>query len=134
MKNRIKEFRQMAGLSQREMARQLNINYTSVCLWETGGTEPTTANAIAIAKLLGTSVETLFPSDIHTDRIPAQKMSKLEQRRRIAGASLRLVSEASGVGISSLFAYEKGTHPPGLFNAMLLASVFDTTVEELFGP
>ena len=63
MKNKIAEFRKRAGLTQMQLAEQLDISSTHVQAWEHGRRNPTTEYAIRLARILNTTVEELFQID-----------------------------------------------------------------------
>lgn len=62
---RFKEFRERAGLSQREVGRRLGISDSAVCLWERekGGSLPRVSMLPAIAKLYGVTVDELLSDE-----------------------------------------------------------------------
>ena len=49
-KDRLKELRAEKGLSQMQLAKELNLSQSAVAKWELGKTEPTASAIIAIAK------------------------------------------------------------------------------------
>ena len=49
-KDRLKELRIDRGLSQMQLAKELNLSQSAVAKWELGKTEPTASAIIAIAK------------------------------------------------------------------------------------
>ena len=49
-KDRLKELRRDRGLSQMQLAKELNLSQSAVAKWELGKTEPTASAIIAIAK------------------------------------------------------------------------------------
>lgn len=51
------------GRTNEWLARQLNVNVTQVSRWRRGVNIPTGANRRRIAKALGVSVESLWPSE-----------------------------------------------------------------------
>lgn len=59
---KFKEFREKAGLSQREVGDRLGISDSAVCLWEReqGGSLPRASMLPAIAKLYGVTVDDLL--------------------------------------------------------------------------
>jgi transcriptional regulator with XRE-family HTH domain len=57
---RLKAFREAAGLSQRELARQIEERQSNVQYWETTGKLPRSDILLAMAKALGISVEELL--------------------------------------------------------------------------
>ena len=54
------DLRRKAGLSQEQMAQQLDVSRQAVSKWETGAADPSTANLLALAKLYGVSPEELL--------------------------------------------------------------------------
>ena len=49
-KDRLKELRVQKGLSQMQLAKELNISQSAIAKWELGKTEPTASAIIAVAK------------------------------------------------------------------------------------
>ena len=47
---RIKELRTGKGLSQMQLAKELNVSQSAIAKWELGKTEPTASAIIALAK------------------------------------------------------------------------------------
>ena len=58
--NQIKAHRAALSLSQEELAEKLAVTRQSVSKWESGASDPSTANLIALAKLFGTTPEELL--------------------------------------------------------------------------
>ena len=56
---RIAKARKAAGLSQAQLAEELDVSFQAVSLWENDKTLPDTANLIQAAKVLGVSVSSL---------------------------------------------------------------------------
>ncbi len=56
----IKHHRERCGLSQEFVAQQLDVSRQAVSKWESGTSAPSTANLIALAKLLGISADELI--------------------------------------------------------------------------
>lgn len=63
MKNDIRELRQDAGVSQRELAEVLNVSRQTVNSIEVGRYDPSLPLAIAIARHFHRSVEEIFHAD-----------------------------------------------------------------------
>ena len=55
--------REKAGLSQTEVAKALGVNQASVSYWESGKTQPRSAQLPKIAKLYGVTVDELLMED-----------------------------------------------------------------------
>ena len=58
--NKIAELRKAKGMTQEQLGRQLGVSAAAVSKWETGASDPSTANLIALAKLYGISPEELL--------------------------------------------------------------------------
>lgn len=58
--SRLRQQRERAGLSLRELARQINEQPSNISFWERSGTLPRSDVLIAIAKAIGISVEELL--------------------------------------------------------------------------
>ena len=58
----IKLLRQKKGFRQEDLARELNVDRTTVTKWETGGAVPKTSKLPQIAKILDCTIEELYNS------------------------------------------------------------------------
>ena len=58
--NRIRERREAMKLSQKQLAKNLGVNHSTVSTWEKGIAEPRVFYAICLAQFFGTTVEELF--------------------------------------------------------------------------
>lgn len=63
LKNDLRELRQAAGLSQRELAQALNVSRQTINSIETGRYDPSLPLAIAIARHFQRTVEEIFHVD-----------------------------------------------------------------------
>ena len=59
-KSDLRKLRETAGLSVRELARQIDESHTNVSYWERSGQIPRSDKLAAIAKALGVTVEQLL--------------------------------------------------------------------------
>ena len=57
---RIQEARKAAGLSQESLGERLGVSRQAVSKWESGASDPSTSNLMALAKLYGISAEELL--------------------------------------------------------------------------
>ena len=102
-------------LTQRELAERLACTQQEVAAWETGARIPTLARALAIAVVLGTTVEAVFfDTAAMAALVPAERPSDAEmsdasehaaQRETRAGPSHRAPRETApskGEALSSL--------------------------------
>lgn len=58
-KLKLKEIREARGLTQRRLAQDLNMTPGAVAKWELGYTTPTMDNLVALADLLGCTLDEL---------------------------------------------------------------------------
>lgn len=63
MKNRVRELRHAAGLSQAGLATELEVSRQTINSIETGRYDPSLPLAIAIARFFNTHVEEIFHVD-----------------------------------------------------------------------
>ena len=70
---RLRALRTGRGLTQEELARQLGVSKSALCMYERGEREPRRETLLAIARLFGVDLSELFglPRTAHLDRIPA---------------------------------------------------------------
>lgn len=57
---KIRALREAKGVSQRKLAEDIGVSPGAVAQWELGATTPTTANLVALANVLGCSMDALF--------------------------------------------------------------------------
>lgn len=57
---KIKTFREKAGMSQRDLAYAIGVSQAAVAQWETGAAQPTLDNLRKVADVLGISPGDLF--------------------------------------------------------------------------
>lgn len=58
--NGIKERREKLGLSQRDLAKKMNVSQATVAMWETGVTSPIAKRLPILAKLLKCKIDDLL--------------------------------------------------------------------------
>lgn len=63
----IKKAREKSGLTQQDLATKLDIDQSTVCLWETGKTQPRAKLLPKIAEILGCTVDELLRHDTSTE-------------------------------------------------------------------
>lgn len=61
----LKYFRIQSGLTQEELAKKLNKNYTTIGKWEKGIRSPILDDLIKIADIFGITIDKLVRSDIN---------------------------------------------------------------------
>lgn len=60
LSDNIKNFRKQINMSQDELAERLGVSRQSISLWETGQTQPTIDNIIALSKIFNVSSDVLL--------------------------------------------------------------------------
>lgn len=55
-----KELRDKKGVTQQEIAKQLNISRTTVAMWENGSSKPRADKLVQLAQILGCTVDELL--------------------------------------------------------------------------
>jgi DNA-binding XRE family transcriptional regulator/mannose-6-phosphate isomerase-like protein (cupin superfamily) len=68
---RLRDERQKAGMSLRELARRLGVSPSFVSQIENGKSSPSVATLYSIAQVLGTSIDSLFGHEVATEAAPA---------------------------------------------------------------
>ncbi len=56
-KDRLKELREIKGISQMQLAKELKLSQSAVAKWELGKTEPTASAIIAVAKFFNETTD-----------------------------------------------------------------------------
>ena len=59
--------RRSRGLSQEQLAAELDVSRQAISKWETGAADPSTANLLALARLYGVPAEELLRNAAHED-------------------------------------------------------------------
>lgn len=60
---RIKQLREAAGLTQRELGERIGISGPAVAMWETGENRPSLTNLEKLADVLGVSIDAILGRD-----------------------------------------------------------------------
>ncbi len=97
----IKKYRKKLNLSQDELAEKLGVSRQSVSFWETGQTQPTIDNIIALAKVFDISTDVLLGNsddvEILQDKIPND--NKTKKNKKIALIIVPCIAVAVIIGI-----------------------------------
>ena len=77
----IKKYRKENNLSQDELAEKLGVSRQSISLWETGQTQPTIENIIALARIFNVSTDEILDNvggaNVPEDDAPAKGKKKV---------------------------------------------------------
>lgn len=65
---KIKELRESLNLTQKEIARKLNVKRTAVSMWETGDALPRADKLPQLAEILGCRIDDLFETEKRQDK------------------------------------------------------------------
>ena len=65
---RISLYRKKLNISQEELGARLGVSRQAVSKWESGASDPSTSNLLALAKLYGVSAEELLREAAGTQR------------------------------------------------------------------
>lgn len=60
---RIKEYREKAGMTQKQLADMIHLERSAIAKWESGAVMPAAARLPELATALGVSVDDLFDRD-----------------------------------------------------------------------
>ena len=74
----IKSVRVAAGLSQRELAKKLNISNKTISAYETGRAVPPTTTLVKIAEITGVSVSDIIRTKHDTDKSNIKIIDRLD--------------------------------------------------------
>lgn len=61
---RIAQLRKSKGLTQQQLAERLNLSNKTISKWETGAGSPDISNLLALAEILGVSVDELLKGEL----------------------------------------------------------------------
>ena len=125
LKKRLTALRTERGLSQEELAREVEVTRQTVSKWERGLIAPSTVNLIALGRLYGVSLDELVngepPAGEHEEK-EAERPEEAPTRKKhlplkimgaaAAAAFILLVSASSVVTIVSAVAKEKEPEEP----------------------
>ena len=57
---KLRELRKASGMTQEQLAAEFGVSVQAVSKWESGASDPSTSNLLALAKLYGVSAEDLL--------------------------------------------------------------------------
>lgn len=60
---RIKQLREAAGMSQRELGERIGVSGPAVAMWESGENRPSLTNLEKLADVLGVSIDAILGRD-----------------------------------------------------------------------
>ena len=133
MSNRLKKFRKEKGLTQADLAKVLNTNQSQYGKYENGKTNLSIENAKILAEFFGVSTPYLLGLDDDSYIDGSKNMTPFQSLVRDRGLSLKEISEATGIGYSTVGNYNQGSRIPNARNAQLLSEYFGVSIPYLLG-
>ena len=133
MSNRLKKLRKEKGLTQADLAKVLNTNQSQYGKYENGKTNLSLENAKILAEYFGVSTPYLLGLDDDSSTDESRKMTPFQSLVRDRGISLKEISEATGIGYSTVGNYNQGIRIPNARNAQLLSEYFGVSIPYLLG-
>jgi transcriptional regulator with XRE-family HTH domain len=117
---KIKNLRTIKGITQDEMAKQLNINRTSLSNWEIGRADPDLETLIMLADFFNVTVDLLlFPDDSFKNIVDATKREqyligeRIKQRRLFRNLSQPDFARILSKTVETLIELENNNTPTG---------------------
>lgn len=154
---KIKELRKEKGLTQKELADKLQINFKNIGAWEQRRAEPCIADICLLADFFGCATDELLGHELHEKPIDKQhersfntlktvdgtqnfyggdehkSVLKIAELRKRMGLTQTQLSVALGMSVKKLAAWEQNRAEPCVSDISLLADFFEVTIDELFG-
>ncbi len=108
----IAECRREKGLTQKQLADELNLSNKTISKWESGSGSPDISNLSEVAKVLGITVDELLNGERKTeqeDRVTSENIpvKKKLSKAQIITITLTLLGAAIG-GVWGIIAYNNG--------------------------
>ncbi len=85
--DKLNKLRIASGLSQEQLAEQMNVSRQSISKWESGNSIPSMDKIVELSKIFGVSTDYLLKEEI--DEVPEEIVAKLES---VEGEDLREIS------------------------------------------
>ena len=133
MSNRLKKLRKENGLTQSDLAKILNTNQSQYGKYENGKTNLSLENAQILSEYFGVTLPYLLGLDDDSGTDGSKKMTPFQSLVRDRGMSLKEISEATGIGYSTVGNYNQGSRIPNARNAQLLSEYFGVSISYLLG-
>lgn len=104
--NRLYELRKQKGLSQEELANQLNVTRQTVSKWEVGDSAPDMEKLIALSELFEISLDELVlgkvPMTTKLDELGAKVMTKENKQKMKKGAKIALIIAGAFLAVDAV--------------------------------
>lgn len=133
MSNRLKKLRKEKGLTQADLAKVLNTNQSQYGKYENGKTNLSIENAQILSEFFGVTLSYLLGFDDDSCIVGSKKMTPFQSLVRDRDLSLKEISEATGIGYSTVGNYNQGSRIPNARNAQILSEYFGVSIPYLLG-
>ena len=121
------------GVTLKEVSENTSIPITTLSGYKKNQRAPKKNNAEILAEYFGVSVAYLMGLDDGFSIDGRKKMTPFQSLVRDRGGSLKEISEATGIGYSTLGNYNQGSRSPNAKNAQLLSEYFGVSIPYLLG-
>lgn len=131
--NRLEKLMENHGVTLKEVSENTGIPITTLSGYKKNQRAPKKNNAEILAEYFGVSVAYLMGIDDDSTIDGSKKMTPFQSLVRDKGVSLKEISEATGIGYSTLGNYNQGSRSPNAKNAQILSEYFDVSIPYLLG-
>lgn len=131
--NRLEKLMENHGVTLKEVSENTSIPITTLSGYKKNQRAPKKNNAEILAEYFGVSVAYLMGLDDGFSIDGRKKMTPFQSLVRDRGGSLKEISEATGIGYSTLGNYNQGSRSPNAKNAQLLSEYFGVSIPYLLG-
>lgn len=131
--NRLEKLMENHGVTLKEVSENTGIPITTLSGYKKNQRAPKKNNAEILAEYFGVSVAYLMGIDDDSCIDGSKKMTPFQSLVRDRGMSLKEISEATGIGYSTLGNYNQGSRSPNAKNAQILSEYFGVSIPYLLG-
>ena len=131
--NRLEKLMENHGVTLKEVSENTGIPITTLSGYKKNQRAPKKNNAEILAEYFGVSVAYLMGLDDAPCIDGSKKMTPLQSLVKNSKLSLKEISEATGIGYSTLGNYNQGSRSPNAKNAQLLSEYLGVSIPYLLG-
>lgn len=131
--NRLEKLMEDHGVALKEVSENTGIPITTLSGYKKNQRNPKKNNAEILAKYFGVSVAYLMGIDDDSCIDGSKNMTPFQTLVKNSKLSLKEISEATGIGYSTLGNYNQGSRSPNAKNAQLLSEYLGVSIPYLLG-
>lgn len=131
--NRLEKLMEDHGVTLKEVSENTGIPITTLSGYKKNQRNPKKNNAEILAKYFGVSVAYLMRIDDDSCIDGSKNMTPFQTLVKNSKLSLKEISEATGIGYSTLGNYNQGSRSPNAKNAQILSEYFGVSIPYLPG-